>query len=460
MRKMLRGCFIGNINNSIPSGATCTAYSAAYSRVTNQVSSGITPTPTYDANGNQTTSTPALLTWNALAQPITVNSTTATYDALGRMVEKGLSGTYTQFVYRPDGSLMTLYSGAVVQTQFPLPGGATAVYNSSGLNYIRHTDWLGSSRFATTWNHTVYSKKAYAPFGETYNEAGTADRSFTGQDQDVVTGSAGTGVYDFLFRKYDPSAGRWLSPDPAGWQAVSPRHPQSLNRYAYVQNNPLSLIDPFRLDCVWENDDGKVSVSTGDCPDSGPGANGTYINCDGCVLNDGSATFDSNGDLNGYCTSGGCNDGNGNPVAADPDAPVFDAYGWYHPSDGQAFASSVPIATDLENFLLRPWSAGLLLPMDDDTPVGPAFTMSADLKKGFVCLGLGGGVGQRGLNGGPLWGDTENSRAILSGASVSTNLAGPIGFQRIENADGALYGPTVGNPGASLAVTYSWCKSF
>ena len=62
------------------------------------VSGGITPTPTYDGNGNQTSAIPATLTWNALNQPITVNSTTATYDALGRMVEKGVSGTYTQFV--------------------------------------------------------------------------------------------------------------------------------------------------------------------------------------------------------------------------------------------------------------------------------------------------------------------------------------------------------------------------
>jgi RHS repeat-associated protein len=96
------------------------------------------------------------------------------------------------------------------------------------LNYIRHTDWLGSSRLATTWPaHAVYPKEAYAPLGETYNEAGKADRSFTGQDQDVVTGSLGTGAYDFLFRKHAPSAGRWLSPDPAGWNAVDITNPQT-----------------------------------------------------------------------------------------------------------------------------------------------------------------------------------------------------------------------------------------
>jgi hypothetical protein len=61
------------------------------------------------------------------------------------------------------------------------------------MHYIRHLDWLGSARLSTTWSHTVQSKVAYAPFGETYNEAGASsnDRSFTGQEQDTVTGNAG-----------------------------------------------------------------------------------------------------------------------------------------------------------------------------------------------------------------------------------------------------------------------------
>ncbi|MGA9672289.1 MAG: hypothetical protein WBQ94_23955, partial [Terracidiphilus sp.] len=66
----------GNITKTVKSGYAGTAYApTGYSNVTNQVSGGITPTPTYDANGNQTTSTPATLTWNALNQPISVNST-------------------------------------------------------------------------------------------------------------------------------------------------------------------------------------------------------------------------------------------------------------------------------------------------------------------------------------------------------------------------------------------------
>jgi RHS repeat-associated protein len=213
------------------------------------------------------------------------------------MVEKGLSGTYTQFVYRPNGTQLAVYSGSLVKGTIPLPGGSTAIYNASGVNYIRHKDWLGSSRLATTWAHAVYSKEAYAPFGETYNEAGTADRSFTGQDQNVVTGSGGTGVYDYLFRKYDPSAGRWLSPDPGGWSAVNRADPKSLNRYAYVENMPMQSFDPNGLTCVqnstYDSTGNLVSVTyvdNGDgagCAAAGvdPGPNGTNDGTVGATVN-------------------------------------------------------------------------------------------------------------------------------------------------------------------------------
>jgi RHS repeat-associated protein len=168
------------------------------------------------------------------------------------MVEKGLGTTYSQIVYRPSSDSLALYSNGLVKGTVTLPGGGTAIYNAAGLNYLRHKDWLGSSRFATTWLHAVYSKEAYAPFGETYNEWGTADRSFTGKDQDMVTGSLGSGAYDFLFRKYDPSAGRWMSPDPLGWGAVNPTNPQSLDRYVYALDAPNENTDPNgEMTCVW-----------------------------------------------------------------------------------------------------------------------------------------------------------------------------------------------------------------
>lgn len=42
-------------------------------------------------------------------------------------------------------------------------------------------------------------------------------------------------------RYYEPTAGRFVSADAI---VQSPTDPQSLNRYAYVRNNPLNLVDP------------------------------------------------------------------------------------------------------------------------------------------------------------------------------------------------------------------------
>jgi RHS repeat-associated protein len=46
------------------------------------------------------------------------------------------------------------------------------------------------------------------------------------------------------FRVFSPNIGRWHSPDPLGGDVTNP---QSLNRYAYVLNNPMSLTDPLGL---------------------------------------------------------------------------------------------------------------------------------------------------------------------------------------------------------------------
>jgi RHS repeat-associated protein len=109
---------------------------------------------------------------------------------------------------------------------------------------IRHSDSLGSSRFASTVTPPTgkYFDVAYAPYGEDYADSGTKDLSFTGQNQDLVSG-----LYDFLYRKYNPVHGRWLSPDPLGLGAANPASPQSWNRYAYVGGYPLSVIDRLGL---------------------------------------------------------------------------------------------------------------------------------------------------------------------------------------------------------------------
>ncbi|MBC7228457.1 MAG: RHS repeat-associated core domain-containing protein [Thermoflexales bacterium] len=58
------------------------------------------------------------------------------------------------------------------------------------------------------------------------------------------------GLYDYRARYYDPALGRFISPDPI---VPEPGNPQALNRYGYVNNNPLRYTDPsgHALTCGW-----------------------------------------------------------------------------------------------------------------------------------------------------------------------------------------------------------------
>ena len=174
---------------------------------------------------------------------MTIDTVGLTYDALGRMVEQNRAGVYTQVLYSPVGKTAIMNGQTRKTINLPLPGGATAVYDTTF--HYRYSDWLGSSRFSSTTSRTKFSDDAYAPYGENYAESGTVDPSFTGNDQDTVSGT-----YDFLFREYNANQGRWISPDPAGLGVIDLRNPQTWNRYAYVANNPLGAVDPLGLtDC-------------------------------------------------------------------------------------------------------------------------------------------------------------------------------------------------------------------
>jgi len=75
--------------------------------------------------------------------------------------------------------------------------------------------------------------------------SGNADNAFArGYTPVINTGQRrepGLGLYFYRARWYDPVIGRFLQADTL---VPNPGDPQSLNRYAYVLNNPLRLVDP------------------------------------------------------------------------------------------------------------------------------------------------------------------------------------------------------------------------
>jgi RHS repeat-associated protein len=62
---------------------------------------------------------------------------------------------------------------------------------------------------------------------------------FTGKERDSESG-----LDDFEARHYASTMGRFMQPDPAGGHNEDP---QTLDRYAYVRNNPLSLTGKMQL---------------------------------------------------------------------------------------------------------------------------------------------------------------------------------------------------------------------
>lgn len=241
-----------------------------------QITGGPTGTSNYyDTNGNLKSDLTHSYTWDGDGNMLSVDSSVSmTYDAMDRMAEQTRGSSHTQIVYAPFGMKLALMNGQTLVNAFvKLPGGGTAVYNSTGLAYYRHSDHLGSSRLATTPSRTKYYDIAYAPYGEDYNGSGTQDLAYTDQNQDTVGGGWSSNLYDFLMREYRTAHGRWTSPDPAGGQAVNPASPQTWNRYAYAVNNPLSFIDPLGLrHCA--PDDSTQTCYGGQSSDGGGGGGG------------------------------------------------------------------------------------------------------------------------------------------------------------------------------------------
>jgi RHS repeat-associated protein len=174
----------------------------------------------YSVSYGQTSTTSSLAT--ALANAINTSS----------IVTAAVSGSTINLTATTTGA----------STNYSLSSGSSTSQPSSFSQPSFTVSVSGSTLTGGGGGTSMYADTAYAPFGETYAQAGVSDLSFTGQNQDTVSGD-----YDFLAREYSMQ-GRWPSPDPAGLNAVNPTNPQSWNRYAYVLNSPLAAIDPTGLD--------------------------------------------------------------------------------------------------------------------------------------------------------------------------------------------------------------------
>jgi RHS repeat-associated protein len=122
--------------------------------------------------------------------------------------------------------------------RFSGSNGQRVAMRQEGVVYYIHSDHLGSTSLTTDQRQQVEARQLYHPYGTPRWSQGTlpTDYTFTGQRLE-----AGLGLMHYGARFYSPRLGRFVSADTI---VPEPGEPQALNRYAYVQNNPLRYIDP------------------------------------------------------------------------------------------------------------------------------------------------------------------------------------------------------------------------
>ncbi len=174
-----------------------------------------------------------------------VESWSFIYDGDGtRVGELHWNGTSTTAKYYFAGGLYEVsdadYDGSADATvkYYSIAGQSVAMDDGSGLQFLLR-DHLGSVVGMTSNTGTLISEQRYLPFGAVRTDVGTileTDFGYTGQRN-----LSAIGWMDYRARFYSPALGKFTQPD-----TIVPNlgNPQSWNRYAYVQGNPIRYNDP------------------------------------------------------------------------------------------------------------------------------------------------------------------------------------------------------------------------
>jgi RHS repeat-associated protein len=191
----------------------------------------------HDGRGNVTSIGSDAYSYTAENRLITgPGGATLQYDLLGRLYSISKSGVTTQFLY--DGTdLVAEFNGAgVLQRRFihgPDADEPVLLFEGSGTGdpYYYHHDERGSVVALSNWSASNYAIKTYDEYG--VPGGSTIGRfAYTGQ-----TWLPEVGLYYYKARMYSPVLGRFMQPDPVGYD-------HGLNLYGYVGNDPINMTDP------------------------------------------------------------------------------------------------------------------------------------------------------------------------------------------------------------------------
>jgi RHS repeat-associated protein len=198
--------------------------------------------PTYDLSGNMTYDGTNTLVYDAENKTVSATNQSAsgtyTYDGNGLRVKRVSGSTTTVYVFSGSKVIAEYDNGAALTApsrEYIYGGSALlAKIDSSGTKYYHH-DHL-SNRVVTSSTGAILEQMGHYPFGDAWYNASSDNLIFTSYERDSESSNdyAQARFYRWLL-------GRFLSLDPL---SGSTSDPQSLNRYTYVENNPIGLVDP------------------------------------------------------------------------------------------------------------------------------------------------------------------------------------------------------------------------
>jgi RHS repeat-associated protein len=202
----------------------------------------------YDAAGDVLTDGTYGYTWDAEGRATSQSGSgiagTSVFNALGQLAWSGYSGGSSSLLYDPAGQWIGQYNSAGYWWgEYVRLGGRVVAFNSQsqGITVFLHKDMQTTTHMATAYDGSLLQDQVFYPWGLSWHNLGTwYQQEFAGLD----IADPSTDFYTSLSRIYNPTPGRWLSPDPAGLKAVDRADPQTWNMYAYVRDNPTTLTDP------------------------------------------------------------------------------------------------------------------------------------------------------------------------------------------------------------------------
>jgi RHS repeat-associated protein len=218
---------------------------APTNRLTSVTNSGATVNYSYDSAGSVTSDGVHSYGYDAENRLVSVDGgSTASYgyDHQNRRVKKVVGSTTTHYVWEGwqviaehNGS-----SGAVV-SEYIFAGDRMIAREQSGRVFFLQ-DRLSIRATITDGQGGIQGRQAHLPFGQEFATSGTQDKHrFTNYERDSESGTDHA-----VNREYSPTLGRFARPDPYGG-SYSSRSPQSLSRYAYVENDAINANDPLGL---------------------------------------------------------------------------------------------------------------------------------------------------------------------------------------------------------------------